>query len=214
MESLDRHLERLASDEGHCVERPILVLAQAMDRYDAGVLKLGGDHGLAEEPPARDLVDLSRENALQSDGPVKLLLPCDENLSQAALGVEPGLDQVGDRPEAIGRVRATADCLTRARRTDGRRIVALHEPGPDRGLIRRHRCDPLGQLIGQIGRIARQLCGRERLSLRRSRFQRSRSSSMRVSVALCSILSSDIDPTPGREFHQARGWTSRCFPME
>ncbi len=40
-----------ALDEGHGVERPVVVMAQAVDRDDAGMLQPGGDHRLAEEPP-------------------------------------------------------------------------------------------------------------------------------------------------------------------
>ena len=65
MEAVDRFLQGSALDEGHGVERPVVVLAQAVDRDDAGVLQPGGDGRLAEEPPPRRVVELVGPDPLE-----------------------------------------------------------------------------------------------------------------------------------------------------
>ena len=64
VEGVDGLLEGAALDEGHGVERAGLVLAQAVDRHDAGVLEPGGQHGLAEEPPPRRVVEAGRAGSV------------------------------------------------------------------------------------------------------------------------------------------------------
>ena len=89
MEGVDRLLEGLALDEGHGVERPVVILPQAVDRHDAGVLEPGGDGGLAEEPPPRRVVELVGPDPLQGHRAVQLLLVGGEHFPQAATGVVP-----------------------------------------------------------------------------------------------------------------------------
>ena len=51
VERVDRFLQRPAVDEGHGVKRSAFIVAQAVNRHDAGVLEPGGEGGLTQEPP-------------------------------------------------------------------------------------------------------------------------------------------------------------------
>ena len=89
MERRDRLLEAVALDEPHGVERPAGgVVAQAVDRDDAGMLELAGDLGLLDEPGAAvRFVGVAVLDLLERDRAVELLVQRDRDLAQPALGM-------------------------------------------------------------------------------------------------------------------------------
>ena len=93
----DRLAERLAADEPHGVIRRV-ALAQLVDRDDAGVLELGGDLGLVEEPRADDgIIGLLGPELLQRDLAAERAVAGEPDAAHAPLGVE-----VGERVSVAG----------------------------------------------------------------------------------------------------------------
>src|SRR5262249_61163831 len=91
VEAVDGLLEAITLDETHDVEGPAVgVVAQAVDRHDAGMLQLAGDLGLQEEPrPALRLIGVPRLDLLEGHLAVEFLIAGHEYLAQAAPGVRP-----------------------------------------------------------------------------------------------------------------------------
>ncbi len=91
VEGGDGLLQAVAPDEPHGVVRPaVAVVAQAVDRDDAGMLQTAGDLGLEQESGAADLVvGVVVEDLLEGDLAVQLAVDGDEDGPQAPLGVRP-----------------------------------------------------------------------------------------------------------------------------
>ena len=91
VEAFDRFLEAVAADEPHGIERPaILVVPQAVDRHDAGMLEPTGDLGLEKEAgTALRVVAVAVPDLLDRHLAVQLHVLGDENLAEPSLGMEP-----------------------------------------------------------------------------------------------------------------------------
>ena len=100
----DGVLERVAADESHGVVGPaVAVMAQAVDRDDAGVLQAADDLGLQQEAgPAEGVVGVVVEDLLQRHLSVQLAVHRHEDGAQAAPGVGPE----DAEPLAVGGGRA------------------------------------------------------------------------------------------------------------
>ena len=79
--------EALPLDETHLKVMLALVLANLVDRHDAGMVEVGGRLGLAVEPLDVGLIgELAGEDHLECDGPVEADLPGLEDDPHAAAG--------------------------------------------------------------------------------------------------------------------------------
>src|SRR5580693_799826 len=89
MKRRDRFPEAVALDEPHGVERAAgEVVAQAIDRDDAGMFQLAGDLGLLDKPGAAvRFVGVSVLDLLERDRAVELLVKRDRDLTEAPLGM-------------------------------------------------------------------------------------------------------------------------------
>ena len=85
--SARRWREALPLDEAHAEVMLALVLADLVDRHDAGMVEVGGGLGLGVEPLDVGLVgELAGEDHLERDGPIQADLPGLEDDAHAAAG--------------------------------------------------------------------------------------------------------------------------------
>ena len=91
MKRRDGFLEAVSPDQPHRVERPAaVVVAEAVDRDDAGVLEAAGDLGFDQESPAAcRIVGMAIEDLLEGDLPSQFGVERDVDGPQAPPGMRP-----------------------------------------------------------------------------------------------------------------------------
>ena len=158
---LDRLLERLPLDQGHRVKRPVVILAQAVDGDDAGVLQPRGDRGLAQKPLACGSVESLRTDSFESHQPPQLLLASGEHLAQSAAGVVSLGPVNGHGPQEIGHFAVRG--IAGARVPGSREIVGVR--GVDHRIDPAQGVDPDPQFLDELRAIRAEFLGRHVSSL-------------------------------------------------
>jgi hypothetical protein len=105
----DGILERLALDEAHRIVGPaVRVMAEAIDRHDAGVLQPARDLRLAQEAlPARGIVGGVADDLFQRDFALQFPVEGHGHRAEATAGVRPEdeITKAGERRRIDGRCR-------------------------------------------------------------------------------------------------------------
>ena len=102
-------------------------------------------------------------DALERHATVQFLLARDQHLAQAALGMEPGIDQAAHRRETSGSRRNPMEIVGIGRLQPGLFIRPL-DLGGRKLFARAQGRDPAAKLVGELGYIACQHLGSERVA--------------------------------------------------